>query len=164
MSKNVLFEDYSVRVKGAMNDKILAFLDEVGGEIRSQAQRNSNRKTSQTAGSYQYKVDDSPLAVHIGSDHWNAIFEEFGTGEYAINGDGRKGYWVFVDDGGKPKAPTGGKNYTLKEAKRIVAIMRSEGLNAYYTKGKEANRPLLRAFNSTKGKIEKVAESYFKGV
>ena len=80
MSKNVEFHSYSVNVKTALKDKAIAFLHEIGGEIRSQAQRNSRRKTSQTAGSYQYKVDEDALAVHIGSDYWNAIYDEFGTG------------------------------------------------------------------------------------
>ena len=121
-------------------------------------------KTSQTAGSYQYKVDEDELAVHSGSDYWNAIYEEFGTGEHSIKGGGRKGYWVFVDTGGKPQAPKGGKTYTKEEAKRVVAIMRKKGLNAYYTNGKTANRPLYKAFTATEGKIQSVAERYFGGV
>ena len=51
MANNVVFEDYSVQVKNVIKEKCIAFLYEVGGEIRSQAQRNSRRKTSQTAGS-----------------------------------------------------------------------------------------------------------------
>lgn len=86
MSKNVEFHSYSVNVKTALKDKAIAFLHEIGGEIRSQAQRNSRRKTSQTAGSYQYKVDEDALAVHIGSDYWNAIYEEFGTGARPATG------------------------------------------------------------------------------
>ena len=164
MYKNVEFHSYSVNVKTTLKDKAIAFLHEIGGEIRSLAGRNSRRKTSQTAGSYQYKVDEGELAVHIGSDYWNAVYEEFGTGEHAIKGDGRKGYWVFVDTGGEPKAPKGGKTYTKKEAKRIVAIMRKKGLNAYYTNGKTANRPLYRAFTATEGKIQAVAEKYFCGI
>lgn len=161
MSDNFVFEDFSVEVKSILKDKALSFLNEIGGEIRSQAQRNSRRKTSQTAGSYQYKVDDDALAVHIGSDYWNAIYEEFGTGEHAINGDGRKGWWVFVDNGGKHSAPKGGKNYTKEEAKKVCAYLRSKGLNAYYTNGKTANRPLFKAFESTKPRIETVAKNYF---
>ena len=164
VSNNVQFYDYSVNVKTTLKDKAIAFLNEVGGEVRSQAQRNSRRKTSQTAGSYQYKVDESGLAVHIGSDYWNAIYEEFGTGEHSIKGGGRKGYWVFVDTGGQPSAPKGGKNYTKDEAKKIVAIMRKKGLNAYYTNGKTANRPLHNAFTSMESKIQRVAESYFGGI
>lgn len=47
---------------------------------------------SQTSNSYEYKVDEGELTVHIGSDYWNAIYEEFGTGEHSIKGNGRKGY------------------------------------------------------------------------
>lgn len=158
----VQFEDYSENCKNALKDKAIAFLYEIGGEIRSQATRNSRKKSSETAGSYQYKVDEDALAVHIGSDYWNAIYEEFGTGEHAINGGGRKGYWVFVvDKDGQPKAPKGGKTYTKEKARRVMFKLRKEGLNAYYTNGKKANRPLYKAFTATKGYLEPVAKKYF---
>lgn len=164
MSDNIEFHDFSINVKTKLKDKAVSFLYEVAGEIKSQAQRNSKRRTSQTVGSYQYKVDVTELSAHIGSDYWNAIYEEFGTGEHALNGDGRKGYWIFVDTGGKPQAPKGGKTYTKEEAIKAVGIMRGKGLNAYYTNGKKANRPLYKAFTATKEKIQTVAIKYFGGV
>ena len=160
----VTFEDNSENCKNAIKASALAFLYEIGGEIRSQTQRNSRRKTGRTAGTYEYMVDENELAVHIGSNDVNAIWEEFGTGEHSIKGGGRKGYWVFVDTGGKPQAPKGGKTYTKEEAKRVVAIMRKKGLNAYYTNGKTANRPLYRAFTATEGKIQSVAEKSFSNI
>ena len=160
----VTFEDNSGNCKNAIKASALAFLYEIGGEIRSQTQRNSRRKTGRTAGTYEYMVDENELAVHIGSNDVNAIWEEFGTGEHAINGGVRKGYWVFVDNGGAPQAVKGGKTYTKKEAKRVVAIMRKKGLNAYYTNGKTANRPLYRAFTATEGKIQSVAEKSFSNI
>lgn len=160
----VTFEDNSENCKNAIKASALAFLYEIGGEIRSQTQRNSRRRTGRTAGTYEYMVDENELAVHVGSNDVNAIWEEFGTGEHAINGGGRKGYWVFVDTGGKPQAPKGGKTYTKEEAKRVVAIMRKKGLNAYYTNGKTANRPLYKAFTATEGKIQSVAERCFSNI
>lgn len=160
MSNNVEFYDYSVNVKSAIKEKALAFLKEIGGEIRSQASRNSRRKSSQTAGKFEYKVDKENMAVHIGSDYWNAIYEEFGTGEHAINGDGRKGYWIFVKSNGAPRVPKGGKTYTKKEARRIMAILRSKGIEAYYTNGKKANRALFKAFTTTEPRIEQIAKKY----
>lgn len=71
---SVEFENFSVQVKEIILEKAIEFLHEVGGEVRSMAQRNSRRKTSQTAGSYEYKVDESGLAVHIGSNYINAIW------------------------------------------------------------------------------------------
>lgn len=159
----VTFEDNSENCKNAIKASALAFLYEIGGEIRSQTQRNSRRRTGRTAGTYEYMVDENELAVHVGSNDVNAIWEEFGTGEHSIKG-GRKGYWVYVDNGGAPQAVKGGKRYTKQEAKRVVAIMRKKGLNAYYTNGKTANRPLYRAFTATEGKIQSVAERYFGGV
>ena len=161
---SVEFEDYSVNVKTKMRECAIAFLEEVCGELKSKAVRNSDpfRKTGQTSGSYQYKVDEGNLAGHVGSDFENALFEEFGTGKYALKGDGRKGYWVYVDDGGasgsKSKSP---KSYSLGEAKKVVAMMREEGLNAYYTNGKRARRPLWKAFESMKGDIERIAKERF---
>lgn len=160
MSNNVKFYDYSVNVKSAIKEKALAFLKEIGGEIRSQASRNSRRKSSQTADKFEYKVDKENMAVHIGSDYWNAIYEEFGTGEHAINGDGRKGYWIFVKSNGAPRVPKGGKTYTKKEARRIMAILRSKGIEAYYTNGKKANRALFKAFTTTEPRIEQIAKKY----
>ena len=160
----VTFEDNSGNCKNAIKASALAFLYEIGGEIRSQTQRNSRRKTGRTAGTYEYMVDENELAVHIGSNDVNAIWEEFGTGEHSIKGGGRKGYWVYVDNGGAPQAVKGGKTYTKKEAKRVVAIMRKKGLNAYYTNGKTANRPLYRAFTATEGKIQSVAEKSFSNI
>ena len=159
----VTFEDNSENCKNAIKASALAFLYEIGGEIRSQTQRNSRRRTGRTAGTYEYMVDENELAVHVGSNDENAIWEEFGTGEHSIKG-GRKGYWVYVDNGGAPQAVKGGKRYTKQEAKRIVAIMRKKGLNAYYTNGKTANRPLYKAFTATEGKIQSVAERCFSNI
>ena len=159
----VTFEDNSENCKNAIKASALAFLYEIGGEIRSQTQRNSRRRTGRTAGTYEYMVDENELAVHVGSNDVNAIWEEFGTGEHSIKG-GRKGYWVYVDNGGAPQAVKGGKRYTKQEAKRVVAIMRKKGLNAYYTNGKTANRPLYKAFTATEGKIQSVAERCFSNI
>lgn len=164
MANDVEFEDFRIEVKGRIKELAISFLHEVTNELRSQASRKSRRKTSQTAGSYQNRVEDGELTGYVGSDYWNAIYEEFGTGEFAIEGKGRKGYWVFVDTGGAPQPPKGGKTLTLAQAKRAVAILRKKGLNAYYTKGKTANRPLYKAFTENKTKIIQRAESIFRGL
>ena len=63
----------------------------------------------------------------VGSNIENAIWEEFGTGEYALHGDGRKGGWVY-------QAPKG---------------------EFYFTKGKTPNRPMHNAFTALKNKLIK---------
>lgn len=130
------FTDNSIQVKDAIQDNIIAFLYETGGEFASQTARNSRIKTGQTKGSWDYTVDESELVVAIGSPLENAIWEEFGTGEYALNGDGRKGGWYYVDELG----------------------------NGHFTHGKKPNRALWNAFEMLKPKVQTAIESKLKGL
>lgn len=153
MSK-IVFENNFATVKAALKDEAVAALYEIGAEIKSQAKRNTRVATSATKNSFDAVVDDasSEIKLSIGSPKENAIWEEYGTGEYAVNGDGRKGYWVYVknsdqeDDTNKKSS----KEYTLEEAKRVVAILRKKGLEAYYTKGKKPTKALTKAFEKKK--------------
>lgn len=126
---SIEFTDNSVKVKENLKSSVVAFLYEVGGELQSQIRRNSRVDTSKTKESYDYVVDEGAdsSTVYVGSNYENAIWEEFGTGEYALSG-GRKGGWVY-------KSPKTGK--------------------FVFTRGKSANRPMFKAFNSTKPKIER---------
>lgn len=125
------FEDNRLKVKEALYDAGEAFIHEACGELQSRTQRNSRVDTGQTKGSYSYKVSSSFMAGEqygqIGSNLENAIWEEFGTGEYALHGDGRKGGWVY-------QSPKG---------------------EFYYTKGKKPRRPMHNAFTALKNKLIK---------
>ena len=109
MAAKVKFEDYKIEVKNAMNDTINAVLEECAAEVESATKRNSRVDTSQTKNSFQHKVVDSENTAYIGSNHENAIYEELGTGEYALQGNGRKGGWFYVDDKGEGHFTTGKK-------------------------------------------------------
>lgn len=119
------FEDNRAKVKAALDDAITAFLYEAGGELQARTQRNSRVDTGQTKGSYEYNVNELEGVCQIGSNMENAIWEEFGTGEYALHGDGRKGGWLYKDDKGK----------------------------GHFTHGKTPHRPMQRAFDSSKMKL-----------
>ena len=166
MSDNVVFEDYRIDVKNAIKEKCIQLLYDAGNEVISQVTSRSVRKTGQTAGSYETSsVDEGQMCIHVGSNYENAIWEEFGTGEFAEKGDGRKGWWVFVEGqrGGGPHA--GGKSYATKDqAKRAMAILRKKGLPAFYTRGKHARHPFRDGYNSAKPKIIKRAEELFGGL
>ena len=161
MSDNVIFEDYSIRCREELRDRAIQFLQEAGEEITSMTVRNQVRKTGQTAGSWSDSpvMDEAALAVHMGSNYENAIWEEFGTGEFAEKGDGRRGWWVYVKGSSSRR---GGRTYsTQAEAKKAVAILRKKGLEAYYTKGKHARHPFLNAYNSCKSRIMARANQIF---
>ena len=130
----VEFQDFSMEVKAALDDAVEQFLEEAGSEMESQTMRNQTRvDTGQTKGAWTHIVEDKK--VTIGNPLENAIWEEFGTGEYSIKG-GRKGGWVYMD-------------------KRTGKF--------YKTRGKTALRPLHNAFTASKGKIIRRAEQILKG-
>lgn len=167
MSDNVTFEDYSISVKNTIKDICINFLDDAGNEVINQTIRNYDpvSDTGQTKGSFRHEVDEGNLVVHIGSDYPNAIWEEFGTGEFAEKGDGRKGWWVYVKgQTGQGKNP-GGKVYSTKEqAKRAMRYLREQGLPAFYTRGKHARHQFRNAFNTMKPQIIRHAQELFGGL
>ena len=128
---SIEFEDNTVKIMDALADNLSAFMHEIGGEIQAQARRIVRVDTGKTKGSYDYKVRESAMAgeveVQIGSDMENAIWEEYGTGEYALHGDGRKGGWVYQDETGV----------------------------FHHTYGKKPMQPLKKAFEKTEPKIQK---------
>lgn len=110
---------------------------------------------------YEIRELRTEIEGHIGTNVFHARFVEFGTGEFAENGQGRKGYWVFVE-GEENLGGTGGKTYTLDEARQAMAYLRSIGLEAYYTRG-QSPQPFLRpAFRNNKKNIEKAIKIAFK--
>lgn len=131
---SVEFEDFSLQVMEALDDAALRFLEEAASEIKSQARRNSRVDTGQLKGSWAHLVYENKMEATIGSPLENAIWEEFGTGEYAANGDGRKGGWFYEDEKG----------------------------DGHFTHGKKPNHTLQRAFDGKKGKIINRAKKIFK--
>lgn len=134
----IVFEDNSLKLKTQLTDGLSAFMEEVGQEIQSQTVRNSKKRTGNTAGSYDHIVRESFLAgeieVQVGSDMENAIWEEYGTGEYALHGDGRKGGWVYQDVKG----------------------------DFHHTYGKQPRQPLTKAFKSVAPKVQRTLESMIR--
>ena len=155
----VEFTDNSVAVKEALEEACIAYLHEAAGELTSQTVRNSRAVKygrHDVRGNWKYQVDENKLEATVGNPLEAAYWEELGTGEYALNKDGRKGWWVYVEGNDTPRSNQ--KYYTEKEAKETAAFLRSQGLDAHATKGTEANRPLFRAFNSLKAALIRKAE------
>lgn len=127
------FIDNRIQVKAKIREAGIAWLYEACGELEAQTKRNSKVVTGKTKGSYSYAVDEDNLEGAVGSNYENAIWEEFGTGEYALNGDGRKGGWFYKDERGI----------------------------GHFTHGKKPKRPLFNAFSSLKTTLENRAKQIF---
>ena len=132
---SVQFDDFSMQVKAALEEAAVQFLHEAAGELVSQTARNSPVDTGQLKNSWQYKVDENKLEATIGSPLENAIWNEYGTGEYALEGNGRKGGWSYKDDHG----------------------------DWHHTFGKKPERTFDKAYKGLKPKIIKRAEDVLKG-
>lgn len=94
--------------------------------------------TGRTKESWQMdtKENSQGVAAYVGSNYENAIWEEFGTGEYALHGDSRKGGWFYEDAKGE----------------------------GYFTKGKPPKRPLHHAFVSKKGTCERIIKDNYAAI
>ena len=138
---DVKFEDFTIQVMGELGENIFSALEECAGELESQIKRNSRVDSGQTKNSFQHKVTGSFMAgefrAYIGSNDENAIYEEFGTGEYALAGNGRKGGWTYKSD---------------KDGK------------FYHTHGKTPSRAFWKAYTSTKSKIISRIQNSLKGL
>ena len=132
---SVEFQDFSIQVKEALDEKAIQFLEEAASEIESAAKRGSRVDSRQLKRSWNHQVDDSAKEATVGSPEQNAIWEEFGTGEYAAHGDGRKGGWSYKDDHG----------------------------DWHHTFGKKPERTFDKAYKGLKPKIIKRAEDVLKG-
>jgi hypothetical protein len=157
----VEFQDFSIKCKDVLEDAVLQFLEEAASELQAQAQRNSSFSRD-LHGSWNHVVNESKMEATVGNPMELAIWMELGTGEYALEGKGRKGYWVYVKGNSSVKEANPGKARTLEEAKQAVAILREQGLEAYYTKGQKPRRMLHNAFQSKKATLQRIIERNLK--
>lgn len=161
------FKDYSVKVIAAMSDALVAGLEAAAGEIEARTIRNSRQGHTygdvQARALWKHKVDEGELKAYVGSEHEAGYWEEFGTGEHALNRDGRKGWWVYVEG---QDSGDGGKSYATKEeAEEAAAFLRRVAkLDAYATNGLEPNRPLFRAFSSSKSTVQAIIQDHLEGM
>lgn len=162
---DVTLQNFTIEVKEALEDAVIAYLHEAAGEIEGQTKENTrpiwNDSGHDVKNSWQYKVDESKHVATVGSPLEASYWEEFGTGSHALYKNGRKGWWVYVEGNDTPRSNQ--KIYTEDEAKSVAAYLRSEGLDAHATNGIDPNRPLYRAFTSLENALIRRAEEVLKG-
>lgn len=155
-NKDIIFKDNSVQVKRAIEGAIGAFLVEASSELVSQTARNTRVGDGQLKSSWSAKINETKGEATIGSPLENAIWEEFGTGEYALEGNGRKTAWYIPVDSymGKKKPTYQGE---------VVIVHGKGGKEFYKTDGKKPSRAFWNAYKTSKGKIIKRFETILKG-
>ena len=133
----IVFESKLKNVTDKIELEIYKALEEACGAVEAQVKQNQRVDTGQTKSSWKHYVSIKEHAGYIGSNYQNAIWEEFGTGIHALNGNGRKTPWVYTPDDGK---------------------------TFYRTKGKKPQRPLYKAMKKLRPKINKYFKQRFKNL
>ena len=152
---DVVFIDNSIAVKEAFEKYAEKFLTEAAMVIESQVKQNTAVDSSQTKQNWNHVVDIKNREAVVGNPLENAIWEEFGTGDYAIK-DGRKGApWYVPVEGyiGKKKPTYNGK---------VVVVYGKNGMAYYKTNGKRPRRALHKAFETKKSAIIRRAQQLAK--
>lgn len=162
---SVEFQDFSFQVKAKLNDITRAWLHTWSSEIASQAKINckmSGDEGNQLRASYKNLVDEEAGKADIGSPLESSWWEELGTGEYAAHGDGRKGWWIYIEG---QESQGGGQTYdTQEEAEQMAAYIRAKyNKKAIVTNGRKPNYTLENAFKAVKPQAISDLESKLKG-
>lgn len=147
------FEDNSMKVVKALDSVAEQWLQDATRVLLNQVIRNSRVDTGQTKASWK-KIVDGDKGI-VGSTSQNAIWEEFGTGHYAINQNGRKTPWYVPVDG-----YTGHKKPTYNG--KVIIVYGKGGKAFFKTNGKSPVRPLENAKNTVEKKIQKRLEQLLK--
>lgn len=164
------FIDNSATFITRMEQAKEAALEAVGSNCRSHAQNNITAGTPRRQDSWYtgkgglknrmgYQVDKGEDAVYIGTNLKYAKYNEYGTGKYADDGKGRQGWWVFVPGSGKDDSVGNAKVYTEAEARRIVAILKSKGIDAHMTEGMPPLHFLKRAVEEHRDEYRDIIET-----
>ena len=155
MSLEFTFIDNSDAVIAELQRKRPIALEAVGSMAESYTKGNITAagRVSPGGGSYRQSIthtvkDDE---VYIGSNLNYALYNELGTGSYASNEKGRKGWWVYVagqdaETAAAHRNPeSASKVYTKAQAYAIMMSLRAKGLDARMTNGIKPIHALQKA-------------------
>lgn len=141
MANDFKFQNNSKDVKKKLNKAGLAGMEAALLLVEGQAKSLAAAKTGELRDKLDHVQKDKgdEIIGQMGSPNEHAFYVEFGTGEFAENGSGRKGGWVY-------KAPNG---------------------KFYFTRGQRPQPFLRPAFRRNKQKIiDVIGKEYgvsFKG-
>jgi phage gpG-like protein len=154
------FEDHSDDVLREAKESVNDALEEIG-QI---AERYAIMKTPTDTGNLKNNITHTVQngAVFIGTNVDYGVYVELGTGAYASEGNGRQGWWVYV--AGQPRASVGQARriYTEQEARQIVAILRSQGLDAHMTNGMKPSHMIRDSITDHKQRYKDIIKDNLK--
>lgn len=150
--------------------KVPVALEMVGLQAENYAKDNikaaGRKNTGAMINMTTHTVKDNE--VYVGNNLMYAVYNELGTGTYATNGNGRKGWWVYVA-GQDEKTAAAHRNtastsriYSKSEAYVIMMSLRKKGLNAYMTQGIKPIHFLQKAVEEHQSEYWRMIETVMK--
>lgn len=130
------FLDHSDEAKEVLKQATIQWLFQACMLVEGQAVALAAVHTARLRNSIDYVVDEAELIGYVGTNVEYAIYVEMGTGEFAENGMGRKGGWIYQDPSGE----------------------------WFFTWGQEPQPYLRPAFRQKKSEIEALAKEIFGGI
>lgn len=130
------FIDHSDEAKETLKKATIQWLFQACILVEGQAVALAKVQTARLRNSIDYIVDEGELIGYVGTNVEYAIYVEMGTGEFAENGNGRKGGWVYKDPSGE----------------------------WFFTWGQEPQPYLRPAFRQKKAEIEALSKEIFGGI
>jgi len=159
MADNEIRVESNLReVTQEIREALLAFLEEAGGEVETQAAMYSPVAESQLKGNWGHHVDADEMKVTIGNTTQHSIYMELGTGEYALEGKGRKGGWYIPIGSGAgcvDMATVEKYNWPIRYGK--------DGQMFAFTKGARPRRMLYNAMQDMAGAVQSRANEIIGG-
>lgn len=136
------FQDNSDQVIRQMTQVVKGALTKGSLVLVGQVKTLSRRDTGALSDSFSHELEenDGEITSKIGSPLDYAIYNEFGTGEFAENGSGRKGGWWYTTPDGEKRFTKGMKpnpalRTSFRKNKKRVQDMMADDLGANF-KGK----------------------------
>lgn len=130
------FRDNSNYFKNQFKDAAIKFLVEASELIEASQKATSPVDLGALRDSISYQIDKEKFISEIGSTSEYAIFVNKGTGEFAENGMGRKGGWVYKDQEGE----------------------------WHSTRGQKPQPFIEKSFKQNKTNVQSIAKSIFKNI
>lgn len=162
MADFVIFADNTIQVNRMIDDAVNQWLEESAGELEAQTKRNTAVGLvagGKTKGDWSHYVSEAEQKAVIGNPDENAIWEEFGTGEYALHGDGRKGGWYIpIGDG------EGMISEAVVQAYHFKVVYGKDGMRFAYTEGKRPKRAFENAKDACEQRIKNALLIKLKGL
>lgn len=124
------FSDFLTNL-GEFEDEVVnnisGLLNNWGFELSEYAKRICPVNYGQLRDSIGYEIPDA-LTLVVGTNVKYAPYVELGTGKFATNGNGRPGWWVFVQGSDGTFRQKERKIYTHEEAVKIYWTLVNQGI------------------------------------